>query len=89
MRGPGAGSRRPKGFEHDLGVRQATRFEIFLRCQQGFMQSRTVFRIEPIARIERQEVDHRTLWELGRLVHQKASVPNLRLDRHARRISAP
>ena len=46
------------------------------------MQSSPTFVIEPVPRIERQQLDHGPLGQIGRFIENKPSRPHSRLQRH-------
>lgn len=55
---------------------------VLLRGKECTMQEGTVLRIEPISRIERQELNLRPFRKLRRLFHYKLAIVNTSLDCH-------
>src|SRR5258708_37406819 len=51
------------------------------------MESRAILRVEPVARIERQEIDFSAFGQLRRLVQHEPAIVNARLQRHTTRIA--
>ena len=59
-----------------FGIDETTGFEVFLRGSQCPVKGSAVSRVEPVARIEGQEINFGPLRELCRLVHQKPTLVN-------------
>jgi len=59
-----------------FGIDKTTCFEVFLRSGQCPVKGSAVRRVEPVARIEGQEINFCSLRELCRLVHQKPTFVN-------------
>ena len=72
--------------EHLFGVDKAATLNVFLRGQEGTVEGGAVIRVEPVARIEGQELNLRSLRQLSGLFHYESTVVNSGLDRHARRV---
>lgn len=66
-----------------LNINQAILRNINGRVPERPVQGRTLGLIEPVARIQRQQLDFGALWEVGRLVDHQASRTHVSLDRHA------
>jgi hypothetical protein len=71
-----AGSRCAQFPQYLFGIDETTGFEIFLRGSQCPVKGSAVSRVEPVARIEEQEINFGSLRELCRLVHQKPTLVN-------------
>jgi len=50
-------SRLPQFLQHLFGVYEMAILELLLRSGQCSMEEGSVFRIEPVSRIEREEID--------------------------------
>src|SRR5258708_29472216 len=50
------------------------------------MESRAIIGVEPVARVERQEMNHRAFWQLCRLVDHEPTIVNAGLQSHDYRI---
>ena len=79
-------SRCPQFPEHLFCVDKTTTFDVFLRGKECMMKVGTVVRVEPVAWIEWQELNLRSLRQLRGLFHHESTVVNSGLDRHAARI---
>ena len=60
---------RPKLPPDDVGVDQTTGLHVFLGLEQGPVQSRAGVLVEPVPRVEREELDLCAFGELCWLVH--------------------
>ncbi len=65
-----------------LSIDQAILRNINIRVPERPVQRRTLGFIEPVARIQRQQLDFGALWEVGRFVDHQASRTHVSLDRH-------
>ena len=79
-------SRCPQFPEHLFGVDKAAFLKVFLRGKEGSMKGGTVVRGEPVAWIEGQELNLRSLRQLRGLFHHESTIMNSGFDRHAERI---
>jgi len=50
------------------------------------MKGRTVSRVEPVARIERKEINFCSFRKLCRLIYQEPTLVNTGLESHAKRV---
>ncbi len=83
--GPGRGRSRCAQFpQHLFDVDEPAGFKVFLRSSQGPVQRGAVAWVEPVARIEGQELNLSSLGELCRLVHEEPTFVNTGLEGHAK-----
>ena len=80
-------SKRPQFPQHLFGVYEATILEVFLRSSQCSMEEGTVFRIEPVSRIEEKEIDLSSFREFRRFVQHEPAVVNAGFESHGKRIA--
>jgi len=64
------------------GIDQPSSSNIDIRLAQGFMERCTVLIIEPVARIERQELEFDALRKVCGFVNDKTAGGDTSLDRH-------
>jgi len=69
--------------EDYVSVDETTCLDVFVRILQGLMERGTVFLIEPVPGIERQEFDLGSFRQIGRLVDDESPTPHSSLQRHA------
>src|ERR1700692_3614306 len=69
--------------QHPFSVQETTAIEIVLRGGDCPMESRAVLGVEPVARIERQEIDFSAFGHFRRLVHHEPTILNSRLQSHS------
>ncbi len=67
-------SRCPQFPEHLFCVDKTATFNVFLRDQEGMMKGSTVVRVEPVTRIEWQELNLRSLRQLRGLFYHESTV---------------
>jgi hypothetical protein len=72
--------------EHLFGVDKTALLNVFLRGKECTMKGGTVVRGEPVAWIEWQELNLRSLGQSRGLFHYESTIANSSLDRHAARI---
>jgi hypothetical protein len=69
--------------EHLFGVDKTPSLDVLLRGKECPMKGGTIIRIEPVTRIERQELNFNSLRELRRLFYHEPAIVNTGLDSHA------
>lgn len=79
-------SRYPQFPQHLFSVDKAASLKVLLRGQKGSMKGSTILRVEPVARIEWQEINFSPLRELRRLIYDESPMMNAGLDCHGGRI---
>lgn len=85
--GPGALSPHPQPLEKLGWVNQASGLHVLFGLRERGMQGRAVGVVEPIARIQRQQLDFRAFREIRRFIDNQASVSHQGLDRHGSRVA--
>lgn len=70
--------------QHLFGSDEPAGLKVFLRSSQRPVQRGAVAWVEPVARIEGQELNLRSLRELCRLVHKEPTFVNTGLESHAK-----
>jgi hypothetical protein len=65
-----------------VGVDKSAGLHVLLGIAQGLMQRGAVFLVEPISRIERQEIDFRSFWKVRRLINDEPSGLYASLEGH-------
>ena len=76
-------SQRPQFLQHLLGVHETAILKVFPRSSQRSMEQGTVFRIEPVSRIEGKEIYLSSFRELRRFVQHEPAVVNAGFEDHA------
>ncbi len=76
------GSTRAELPKNVLGIDEAAGSDIGTGFAEGLVKRGTLALIEPIAGIERQELQFRPFREVRRLIHDEAPLPNSRFDGH-------
>ena len=71
-----------------LGINQPTGREVSAGFSKRLMERGTVIRIEPIARIEWQELQFGALRQVRRLINDEASFANACFDGHATSVAS-
>ncbi len=79
----GDASTRPKFAKDNVRVDETASRGVFVRISQSLMKRGSVFFIEPVPRIEGQELDLGSFREIGRLVDDKSPGLDSSLQRHA------
>jgi hypothetical protein len=80
------GHRARSSFSTSSASDETTGLVIFLRGDQRLVKGGTVSGIEPVARIEEQEINFSSFRELRRLVQQKPTCVNAGRQSHVKRI---
>ena len=78
---------RPELGENLLGANELAGGHINLRLLQGIVESRTISFIEPIARIQQQELNFCSVWQIRRLVHDDSTFSDVHFNSHVRKRS--
>ena len=68
--------------ENLLRVDEPTGSDVSVRLVQSLVECRTVGLIEPVARVQRQQLDFRSIRQVRRFVHDKPAFTDTRLDGH-------
>ena len=73
---------RPKLAKDNIRIDKSFRLDVLVRLLQSPMQRGAVLVVEPVSRIERQELDLRALGQIGRLIDDESSSLHPSLQRH-------
>jgi hypothetical protein len=79
-------SRYPQFPQHLFGVDKAAGLKVLLRGQNGSMKGSTILRVEPVARIEWQEINLSPLREFRGFIYDESPMMNAGLNCHGGRI---